>query len=117
MTGPDEYEHVIHIPLVSWIANYPEQLLLACSAGKQSAVLTASSAGMGDSSPHPPCTQDYTLYHIVEACTTVDPMDIPTFYQICQTLSLNGVHIPFWKDWGNADPSICLDTQCTPQMA
>jgi len=108
MTGPDGYEHVIHTPLVSWIADYPEQLLLACTAGKQLAVSTTSSASMGNSSPHPPCTQDYTLHHIIEASTAVDPMDIPTFYHICQTLSLNSVHIPFWKDWGNADLSVFL---------
>ena len=35
MTGPDGYERAIHTTLVSWIADSPEQLLLACTAGQQ----------------------------------------------------------------------------------
>ena len=27
---------------------------------------------------------------------------------MCQDVGLNGVHQPFWRDWGNADPSYFL---------
>jgi len=110
MTGPDGYKCVIHTPLVSWIADYPEQLLLACTAGKQLAVLTASSASMGNNStPSTLYMGLYSMSHHLKLPPQWILWDIPTFYWICQTtFSLNGVHIPFWKDWGNADPSVFL---------
>jgi hypothetical protein len=39
---------------------------------------------------------------------TTDPALIPAFAKTCQALGLNGVHQPFWANWGRADPSVFL---------
>jgi hypothetical protein len=45
---------MIHMPLVAWIADYPEQLLIACTASKCSPISLAVSAQFRDPLPHSP---------------------------------------------------------------
>jgi hypothetical protein len=108
MSDPRGDLRMIHTPLVAWIADYPEQLLIACTASKRSPISHAIAAQFGDPLPHPPRTRSDTLNAIERACTISDPCDIASFYKTCQTLHLNGVVEPYWKDWGNACPSIFL---------
>ncbi|KAG2058806.1 hypothetical protein BDR06DRAFT_980194 [Suillus hirtellus] len=99
---------MIHTPLVVWIANYPEQLLIACTASKHSPISLTIAAQFGDPLPYPPQTHSETLNAIERVCALSDPCDIASFYKMCQNLHLNGVVEPFWKDWGNACPSLFL---------
>ncbi|KAG1749361.1 hypothetical protein EDB19DRAFT_1893663 [Suillus lakei] len=108
MSDPRGDLHMIHTPLVAWIADYPEQLLIACMASKHSPISLATTAQFGDPLPHPPQTHSNTLDAIERACTISDPCDIASFYKTCQALHLNGVVEPYWKDWGHACPSFFL---------
>ncbi|KAG2368995.1 hypothetical protein BDR07DRAFT_1447977 [Suillus spraguei] len=45
---------MIHTPLVAWIADYPEQLLIRCITSKHSPISLATSAKFGNPSPSPP---------------------------------------------------------------
>ncbi|KAG1724322.1 uncharacterized protein EDB91DRAFT_1255279 [Suillus paluster] len=108
MSDPRGDLRMIHTPLVAWIADYPEQLLIACTALKRSPISLATAAQFGDPLPHPPRTRSNTLDAIERACTISDPCDIASFYKTCQALHLNGVVEPYWKDWGHACPSFFL---------
>ncbi|KAI5991066.1 hypothetical protein F5J12DRAFT_907523 [Pisolithus orientalis] len=77
----------MHTPLVAWIANYPEQLLIACVSAKNSPISLAMAEQFGD------------------AATACDPCNIVAFHKACLALHLNGVMEPFWKDWGDTCPS------------
>ncbi|KAG2352937.1 hypothetical protein BDR07DRAFT_1497345 [Suillus spraguei] len=101
---------IIHTPLVSWIADYPEQLLIACTALKHSPISLAVSAQFGGALSHSPRTRSHTLNAIEKACTISDPCDIASFYKACQALHLNGIVEPYWMDWGDA----CLSCFLTP---
>lgn len=54
MSDPRGDLRMIHTPLVAWIADYPEQLLIACTASKRSPISLALSAQFGDPLPHLP---------------------------------------------------------------
>ncbi|KAG2069819.1 hypothetical protein BDR04DRAFT_1128692 [Suillus decipiens] len=87
---------MIHMPLVAWIADYPEQLLIAWTALKCSPISLAVSAQFRDPLPHSPQTHSCTLNAIERACTISDPCNIASFYKAFE---------PYWMDWGDAYPS------------
>ncbi|KAG2359015.1 hypothetical protein BDR07DRAFT_1452500 [Suillus spraguei] len=87
---------IIHTPLIAWIADYPEQLLIACTASKHSPISLTVSAQFGDALSHSPRTCSHTLNAIEKACTISDPCDIASFYKAFE---------PYWMDWGDACPS------------
>ncbi|KAG1825738.1 uncharacterized protein BJ212DRAFT_1443794 [Suillus subaureus] len=96
---------MIHTPLVAWIADYPEQLLIACTASKHSPISLAVSTQFWDPLPHSPQICSHTIDAIERACAISDHCDIASFYKACQTLHLNGVVELYWMDWGDACPS------------
>lgn len=108
----------VHTPLAAWIADYPEQQLLACVSANQSPVTTASLENFGDPAAHPPRTRQFILsaiQKVLEEYPTVPSIDainagraLESFWEACQRLGLNGVESPFWRNWGNACPSIFL---------
>ncbi|KAI5994109.1 hypothetical protein F5J12DRAFT_907287 [Pisolithus orientalis] len=77
----------MHTPLIAWIANYPEQLLITCNSSE------------------PPHDCEYKLQKIQQAAAACDPHNIVAFHKVCLALHLNGVMEPFWKDWGHTCPS------------
>jgi hypothetical protein len=108
MLDPNGNEHIHHTPLASWIGDLPEQRTISCVLANQSAILTASLEAFGDGVVHPWCTHKYTLDNIQRACSKADPTHLLAFLKACVPLGLNGVHQPFWRNWGNADLSIFL---------
>lgn len=108
MSDPMGNLRVVHTPLAAWIADYPEQLLIAGVSSKNSPISLATAAQFGDPEVHPPRLRQLTLDAIHEACRTCDPCDIASFHKICLALRLNGVILPFWADWGDACPSYFL---------
>ncbi|KAI5982229.1 hypothetical protein EDD15DRAFT_2181328 [Pisolithus albus] len=108
LSDPNGNLRIIHTPLVAWIADYPEQLLVACTSSKNSPISVATADQFGDPNPHPPRLRQNTLTAIHEACTSCDPCDIAAFHKVCLTKRLNGVVEPFWADWGDACPSVFL---------
>ena len=97
-----------HTPLVSWIANLPEQCLLACILASQSPFSLAVTEQFGNLHSLARRERNYTLGLIRDACIWADPASLANFVKVCQSLGLNGVYQPFWRDWGNADPSLFL---------
>ncbi|KAI5981814.1 hypothetical protein EDD15DRAFT_2379006 [Pisolithus albus] len=92
-------------PLIAYIADTPEQSLLACISPKASPVSTAVYKEFGDPFPHPPRTAGRTLDDIERACIEADPNDFEEFLKAAKRYSLSGVHKPFWRDWPLSDPS------------
>jgi hypothetical protein len=105
MPDPFGKLHVGHTPLASYIADLPEQRILAGVLASQSPFSTATSNEFGDDHEHPHRTRNYTLNQIMQVCLQTNPQFIPAFLKTCQPFGLNGVHQPFWRDWGDADPS------------
>jgi len=109
---------MVHTPLAVWIADYPEQQLLACVSGNQSPVTTASLSEFGDAAMHPPRTRFITLSAINSILRELPPVPssqsihagraLEPFWRACQSQGLNGVESPFWRDWGDACPSVFL---------
>jgi len=109
---------MVHTPLAAWIADYPEQQLISCVAGNQSPVTTASLQEFGDAAAHPPRTRLITLDAIQSVLREHPPVPhvdqilagraLEPFWRACQSRGLNGVEQPFWRDWGDACPSIFL---------
>ncbi|KAI5982093.1 hypothetical protein EDD15DRAFT_2403257 [Pisolithus albus] len=99
-------------PLIAYIADTPEQSLLACISPKASPVSTAVYKEFGDPFPHPPRTAGRTLDDIERVCIEADPNDFEEFLKAAKRYSLSGVHKPFWRDWPLSDPSKFL----TPEV-
>jgi hypothetical protein len=108
MPDPWGQKRFCHTPLVSMIADLPEQHLQSCVLSNRSVFTTAVVGQYGDDHDHPHCTRDHTLNLIKEACIRTDPKFVGAFVKTCQDVGLNGVHQPFWRDWGNGDPSYFL---------
>lgn len=105
MPGPDGNIRICHPVLASWIADLPEQRLIACVSAGQSPTSTATQAEFGDYEQRPCRTREHTLSRIDAVLTRVNPASIPTYAREAGLLGLNGVFKPFWRSWGSADPS------------
>jgi len=92
-------------PLASWIADTPEESLLAATSPKTSPVTTATSKEFGDPFRHPARTSAITLAAIEIACAECSPSDYKDLLKIIKRLCLNGVIEPFWKMYLLSDPS------------
>ena len=106
MSDPNGHLHVVHTPLIAWIADYPEQLLITCTSSRNSLIFTATVERFSDPTSAPPRFRQQTLDAIKQAYTACDPCDnIAAFYKVCLVLCLSGIVKYFWEDWGNACPS------------
>jgi hypothetical protein len=105
MSDPNGAQRLCHTPLVSFIGDLPEQRVITCVLSNQSPISEASSSQFGDSDPHPRRTRELILDRIDRACLAASPDSVPEFIKVCEPLGLNGVYQPFWRSWGNADPS------------
>ena len=66
-------------PIAAWIADTPEESLLAGTSTKISPVTTATAMEFGDAYRHPPRTAANTLAAIHKACSQHSPMDYKNF--------------------------------------
>lgn len=96
-------------PLVAYVADLPEQQLIACVSKNASPVTTATLPEFGDPNPHPPRTGKATLKQISDLVSQANPWDIVTFQRLAKAAKLLGVHLPFWRDWKFADPAFFLN--------
>ena len=108
MTDSLGYIHNCYTPLIAYIADLPEQQLIACVAKNASPVTTATLPQFGDLEPHEPCTGQATLEQIKNLCEEVNPWDIINFQKKAKLIKLLGVHLLFWQDWRFADPAYFL---------
>ena len=100
-------------PLITYIyiADTPEQSLLACVSPKASPISTATHKEFGDSQLHPLRTATKILGDIEQACAAADPDDWEAFLKVAKRYYLNGVHRPFYRNWALCDPSIFLNPE------
>ncbi|KAJ7205310.1 hypothetical protein GGX14DRAFT_569060 [Mycena pura] len=88
-----------HTPLVAYIVDTPEAADIACVMGKTSHLTMASHHTFGDSFRHEERTGAYTWELITRVNAAVDPWDVADYQKLSKTVRLNGVHLPFWRDW------------------
>ncbi|KAI6122424.1 hypothetical protein EV401DRAFT_2056498 [Pisolithus croceorrhizus] len=100
MTDALGYVRNCFTPLITYIADLPEQQLVTCIAKNSSPITTATLSQFGNTFPHPPR---------VELCAIVHPWDITNFQKRAKAIKLLGVHLPFWRDWKHADPAHFLN--------
>jgi hypothetical protein len=108
MTDPHGDIHHCFTPLAAWTADLPEQLLIACVSKNAFPVTEASHKDFGSARSHPPRTGELTLTCIHDVAKQVDLWYLDHFQKLAKILLLNGVHLPFWRDWMNAELSIFL---------
>ncbi|KAJ7017066.1 hypothetical protein C8F04DRAFT_1406293 [Mycena alexandri] len=112
MSDPLGWQRFCYTPLVAYILDTPESLLVAGVAGKRSSVTTASYKEFGDPFRHPSRTRAMTLAQLKELEEEFDPWDLPAYIKAAKAEGLNGVHRPFWRDWAMSEPSDFL----TPEI-
>lgn len=108
MTDSLGYIRNCFTPLVAYIADLPEQQLVAGVAKNASPVTMATLPEFGDPFPHPPRSGTTTLQQIADLCADTHPWDIATFQQKAKAIKLLGVHLPFWRNWKYANPMYFL---------
>ena len=99
MADPLGYNRFCFTGLASYIADTPEAAMIACVAGKTSHLTLADYRNFGDSTHHEPWTASTTLAQLAALATEYDPLDLPTYLPATKKIRLNGVHLPFWRDW------------------
>ncbi|KAI5995773.1 hypothetical protein F5J12DRAFT_907140 [Pisolithus orientalis] len=97
------------MPLVTWTAGLPEQLMITCISKSTSPVTEATHKQFSDSHSHSSCTGDLTLQRIKQVAWGTHPWNnLSCFQREAKTIQLSSVHLPFWRNWPFADPSIFL---------
>ncbi|KAG2148850.1 hypothetical protein DEU56DRAFT_909164 [Suillus clintonianus] len=84
MTDPFRYIHRVFTPLVAHVCDLPEATMIAAVAKNASPLTMATK-------------EDF-----------VDPWDLDKFQKAAKALNLSGVHMPYWRDWIYACPSVFL---------
>ena len=99
MADPLGYSRFCFTGLASYIADTPEAAAIACVAGKTSHLTMADYRKFGDPTRHEPRTASTTLAQLAALATEHHPLDLPTYLPAAKEMRLNGVHLPFWRDW------------------
>ncbi|KAG2115030.1 hypothetical protein DEU56DRAFT_874260 [Suillus clintonianus] len=112
MVDPSAKIRYCFTPLISHIADLPEQLMIACVMKNSSPVTTATHKEFGDETPHPPRNGSDTYALIQQLCNRVDPWDLIAYVRESKKLHLSGVHLPYWRNWRCSNPARFL----TPEI-
>jgi hypothetical protein len=87
-------------PLIAaWLADYPEQCMLAIASKYQSPITTAGYRDLDSDTPSPPRTREWILGKIRAICDRVDPHDVVKYVKAATAEGLLGIHEPFWEDF------------------
>lgn len=105
LSDPVGHSRYCFTPLVSYIVDTPEAMMLATVGGKTSPVTMAMYKQFGDPFRHEPRTKSTTLAQLRVARVRADPGDIEAFFRETQKFRLNGVSDPFFADWILSEPS------------
>jgi hypothetical protein len=90
--------------LATWIANLPEQHLIAAVTNSTSPLSHAITNQFGDTFCHPPRHGHETIKLIQDLSSHIDPWQLDEYQERGKELSLSGVHLPFWHDWFLVNP-------------
>jgi hypothetical protein len=108
MADPRGYSRFCFTALASYIVDTPEAAMVAGVAGKTSHLTMADYRRFGDSTRQEPRTASTTLAQLAALATVHDPIDLPTYLSAAKSIRLNGVHLPFWRDWYLQSPTQIL---------
>jgi hypothetical protein len=108
MVDPMGCRRYAFTPLAAHIADLPEQTMIACVSKNVSPTTLVTQAQFGDGTAHPPHHGSDTLHKLHELCKITDPWKVREFQELAKQYFLSGVHQPYWRNWGHADPSIFL---------
>ena len=87
-------------PLIAYIVDTPEAAVIATVGGKTSHLTLASHKSFGDHFRHPTRLAALTLSQIACLSEEFDPWNLGSYAKESQQrFRLNGVHLPFWRDW------------------
>ena len=99
MADPRGYSRFCFTALAAYMVDTPEATMLAGVAGKTSHLTMADYRKFGDPMRQEPRTASTTLAQLVMLATTINPLDLPAYIPAAKAIRLNGVHLPFWRDW------------------
>ncbi|KAG1885397.1 hypothetical protein F4604DRAFT_1918091 [Suillus subluteus] len=108
MPDPFRYIRYVFTPLVTRVCDLPEATMITAVAKNASPLTMATQEDFGDGILHPPHTRKHTLQLLVDIAKTIDPWDLDKFQKAAKALNLSGIHMPYWRDWIYACPSIFL---------
>jgi len=111
MINPNNCTHYAFMPLAAYTTDLPEQQMIACVTKSASPVTMAELDQFGDGICYPPCEGKITLQILYDLCAGgLDPWWLQEFKFLAtaKAACLNGVQLPFWRDWWFSDPSIFL---------
>ena len=111
MNDPAGNLHYCYTLLAAYIADTPEQTLLACVGPKASPLMIATSKVFGDPVLHDPHTGLCTLLAICQASKKCSSMEFKEFLKFAKSFSLNGVVEPCWVDWPLSCPLCFLHVE------
>ena len=87
-------------PIIAYIVDTPEAALIAGVGGKTSHLTLASHKYFRDHFRHPTRLAIVTLSQIEHLSTEIDPWDLELYAKESHVhFRLNGVHLPFWRNW------------------
>ncbi|KIK13133.1 hypothetical protein PISMIDRAFT_18209 [Pisolithus microcarpus 441] len=98
-------------PLVAYIANTPEQHIIACVTDNALAVSMAISKQFGDPLRCAARTTSKTRQLLIAVKRETHARNLSSYFQACRKRQLNGVTSPFWLDWALAEPSSFLNPE------
>ena len=94
-------------PLVACIMDTPEAAALACVAGKTSHLMMAMYKQFGDPFRHQPRTSSSILASLKFLSSQFDPSNVSTYVSNAKAMfCLNGVDLPFWRNWYLPDETL-----------
>ena len=94
------YVRYCFTPLVTYIADTPEAGALTGVAGKTSHLTMATFKEFGDPFRHPPQMASDILTSLSSLSYYFDPSNVHVYATKARELyRLNGVNLPFWRDW------------------
>jgi hypothetical protein len=104
-------------PIIAYIVDTPEAAVIAGVGGKTSHLTLASHKRFGDNFRHPTRLATLTLSQIEHLAEEIDPWDLELYATESRTrFRLNGVHLPFWRDWKLPDGTTIEPSQfLTPE--
>ena len=99
MADPLGYSRFCFTALASYIVDTPEAAMIACVAGKTSHLTMADYRTFGDPTRQEPRTACTTLAQLATLAAAHNPLNLPAYLTAAKAIRLNGVHLPFWRDW------------------
>ena len=73
--------------------------MIACVADKTSHLTMADYHKFGDPVHQEPRMASTTITQLITLASQFDPLELASYIPAAKAIQLNGVHLPFWRDW------------------